>query len=140
MQNTQYISSSEKQTQKIARHFAKQLHSGDLVLLSGDLGAGKTIFVRGLASAFSKSKVSSPSFAILHTYHGKKVDVHHFDLYRLNNPNELSAFGGEEILFGPGIKVVEWPQRANLSAAAKCTITIEKLNEDQRRITINWNN
>ena len=96
------------------------------------------MFVRGLASRFSRSGVSSPSFAIMNTYKGKKTDVHHFDLYRLKSENELYGFGGEEQLFGDGIKVVEWPERAHLKGKERCSVCIEKLDENTRRITVDW--
>ena len=133
-----YISKNEKNTKKIAKNVAKNLKNGDIVLLYGDLGAGKTVFVRGLASRFSRSMVSSPSFAIMNTYKGKKIDVHHFDLYRLKSENELFGFGGEEQLFGDGIKVVEWPERAHLEGKERCSVRIEKLDENTRRITVDW--
>ena len=134
----EYISKNEKQTIKIAKTVAKKLNDGDIVLLEGDLGAGKTVFVRGLASRFSRDRVSSPSFAIMNTYNGKKLNVHHFDLYRLKSENELYGFGGEEQLFGSGIKIVEWPERAHLEGKERCSVRIEKLDENTRRITIEW--
>lgn len=136
----EYISKNEKNTAKVGKIVAKNLQNGDIVLLCGDLGAGKTVFVRGLASHFSKSRVSSPSFAICNTYRGKKVDVHHFDLYRLKNENELFGFGGEEQLFGDGIKVVEWPERFNFNGKEKCRVLIEKIDDSTRRICVEWNN
>ena len=134
------ISKSEKNTKKIGKKIAKNLKNGDIVLLYGDVGAGKTVFVKGLASRFSKQPASSPSFAICNTYKGKKLSVHHFDLYRLKSENELYGFGGEEQLFGDGIKVVEWPERAHLEGKERCQITIEKIDENTRRILVNWNN
>jgi tRNA threonylcarbamoyladenosine biosynthesis protein TsaE len=134
----EYISKNEKQTIKIAKSIAKELKNGDIVLLFGDLGAGKTVFVRGLASRFSRDRVSSPSFAIMNAYKGKKTDVHHFDLYRLKSENELYGFGGEEQLFGDGIKVVEWPERAHLAGKERCSVKIEKLDENTRRISVEW--
>ena len=135
-----FLSKSEKQTYKIGRKVAKKLHNGDIVLLCGDLGAGKTVFVRGLASLFSRDRVSSPSFAICHTYRGKKMDVVHFDLYRLKSENELYGFGGEEQLFGDGIKVVEWPERAHLEGKERLSVKIEKVDENTRSIELDWKN
>ena len=106
-------------------------------MLEGDLGAGKTVFVRGLASKFSKDRVSSPSFAIAHTYRGKKADVHHFDLYRINSKDEVFGFGGEELLFGDGIKVVEWPERFDFDDW-RVKVEISKIDENERRIVVEW--
>ena len=133
----EYVSKSEKDTKKIGRKIAKKLVSGDIVLLEGDLGAGKTVFVRGLASKFSKDRVSSPSFAIAHTYRGKKADVHHFDLYRINSKDEVFGFGGEELLFGDGIKVVEWPERFDFDDWC-VKVEISKIDENERRIVVEW--
>ena len=133
----EYVSKSEKDTKKIGRKIAKKLVSGDIVLLEGDLGAGKTVFVRGLASKFSKDRVSSPSFAIAHTYRGKKADVHHFDLYRINSKDEVFGFGGEELLFGDGIKVVEWPERFDFDDW-RVKVEISKIDENERRIVVEW--
>ena len=136
----EFVSKSEKTTQKIGKMVAKQLKNGDIVLLYGDLGAGKTVFVKGLASRFSSANVSSPSFAILNTYKGKKQNVHHFDLYRLKSENEIYGFGGEEQLFGDGIKVVEWPVRAQLEGKERCSVQITKIDENTRRICVEWKN
>lgn len=132
------VSKSEKNTLKIGKKIAKNLRNGDIVLLKGDLGAGKTVLVRGLVSRFSHDRVSSPSFAIAHTYKGKHVDVHHFDLYRIKSEDEIYGFGGEELLFGDGIKVIEWPERFGVLAKVRCEISIFKINENQRRIVIEW--
>lgn len=135
----EYVSKSEKDTEKVGRLVAKNLKSGDIVLLNGDLGSGKTVLARGIVSRFSKDRAISPSFAISHTYKGKKLDVHHFDLYRLKSEDELFGFGGEETLYGDGIKIVEWPERAHIADKARCLITIEKIDENTRRILIAWN-
>lgn len=135
-----YISKSEKQTIRIAQKLAKRLKNGNTVLLYGDLGAGKTVFVKGIVKRFAKCRVSSPSFAIVYTYEGKHFNIHHFDLYRVASLEEFFSFGGEEILFGDGIKIVEWPEKLNIFSEPTCVVRISKIDEDQRRIDIEWKN
>ena len=81
------ISNSEEETMLCARHLASQLKAGDIVFLQGDLGAGKTTFVKGLAQAFkvSSKKVTSPTFVLMNYYKGR-IPIYHFDLYRLEKP------------------------------------------------------
>ncbi|MCB1149562.1 MAG: tRNA (adenosine(37)-N6)-threonylcarbamoyltransferase complex ATPase subunit type 1 TsaE [Chlamydiia bacterium] len=91
---------------------AETLPDGAVVCLTGDLGAGKTSLVKGLARAYQihEDSVSSPTFPLLHIYEGLKT-VHHFDLYRINSAEEFIAMGFDEHLFAGGIAVIEWPER-----------------------------
>ena len=103
-------SHNREETLKIAKEFAKSLKSGDIVLLYGDLGAGKTVFVKGVVSAFCSCVVTSPTFTIVNTYEAN-IPLYHFDLYRLQSEEELYDIGAEELLFGNGISLVEWPEK-----------------------------
>ena len=106
-----FISQSPQMTQEYACKVAAGLRAGDVVLLQGDLGAGKTEFVKGLAAGLGvKERVTSPTFALLNVYQGR-VPVYHFDLYRLEHPEELAEIGFDEFLGGAGVAVVEWPDR-----------------------------
>jgi tRNA threonylcarbamoyladenosine biosynthesis protein TsaE len=105
-------SNSEEETKLCAQHFARQLKVGDIVFLQGDLGAGKTTFVKGLAQAFkvTSKKVNSPTFVLMNYYKGT-FPIYHFDLYRLGNPKEVDTVDFDEYFYGQGIAVIEWPER-----------------------------
>ena len=106
------ISNSEEETQLCAQHLAKQLKAGDIVFLQGDLGAGKTTFVKGLVQGFkvSPKKVNSPTFVLMNYYKGK-LPLYHFDLYRLGKPQEVDTLDFDEYFYGEGISLIEWPER-----------------------------
>lgn len=108
-----YISNSYDETIKLAKEFAKTLSAGDVVALEGDLGAGKTVFTKGIVQYFSTKKQDaiSPTFTIVNEYETSPV-VYHFDFYRITSSKELVAIGIEEYLYGDGICVIEWPERA----------------------------
>lgn len=134
----EFISNSADETLKIAADFALTLSVGDIVLLDGDLGAGKTVFVKGVANHFSNGKVIavSPTFVIVNTYE-TDPPIYHFDLYRINDVSELDAIGAEEYFYGDGISFVEWPERANgmFPSFAK-KVFIEKVDDNVRKIRI----
>lgn len=106
------LSSSEKETEAIAEEFASGLKSGDVVCLYGDLGAGKTQFVKGFVRAFGLSgdEVNSPTFTIINEYIGS-VPIYHFDCYRLEHEEEALEIGAEEYFYGNGVCIIEWPER-----------------------------
>jgi tRNA threonylcarbamoyladenosine biosynthesis protein TsaE len=109
------ISGSEEETRKIAGDLAKKLESGDVITLRGDLGSGKTHFVKGIAETFGidPDTVQSPTFTIIHEYRsGDALPVFHFDCYRLKHPEELLDIGIEHYLDEPGICCIEWPELA----------------------------
>ena len=91
------VTASEEETQAVARELSATLRAGDVVLLSGDLGAGKTTFVRGLAEGLGidPREVSSPTFTLVQEYRGGRVTLVHVDLYRLNDPREIDDLGRE---------------------------------------------
>ena len=105
----QYTSSSPEATREFARKLASFLIVGDVVLLQGDLGAGKTEFVKGLAEGLKVTeRVTSPTFTLMNLYQGT-MPVYHFDLYRLDDSEELINIGFEEFIGGDGVAVIEWP-------------------------------
>jgi tRNA threonylcarbamoyladenosine biosynthesis protein TsaE len=105
-----YKSNSPKETQNIAKAFAKTLKKGDVLCLSGDLGTGKTAFVQGLATGLGITDyVNSPTFTIVNCYEGV-LPLYHFDVYRIADPDEMYEIGYEEYVYGDGISVIEWPE------------------------------
>ena len=103
-----FISKSEQDTISFAENFAKELKKGDIVVLSGDLGSGKTKFVQGVLRHFGlESEISSPTFTIVNEYTSPTVNIYHFDVYRLEDADEFYAMGGEEY-FESGICLIEW--------------------------------
>jgi tRNA threonylcarbamoyladenosine biosynthesis protein TsaE len=105
-------SSSPDETIKIAKEFAKTVEPGDVICLEGNLGAGKTHFVKGFVQGLGLSGdvVSSPTFTIINEYEGE-LPVYHFDCYRLEHVQEAIEIGAEEYLYGEGVCIVEWPDR-----------------------------
>lgn len=102
------ISNSEEETKLIGRKFAKDLKKGDVIVLTGDLGSGKTKFTEGVLQFFGlENEISSPTFNIVNEYVDKDVNVYHFDVYRLEDEDEFYAIGGEEY-FEKGICLIEW--------------------------------
>jgi len=106
------ICNSEAETMALAHRIGKQTTAGDIICLKGDLGAGKTCFVKGFVKAFgiAPELVSSPTFSIINEYEGE-LPVYHFDCYRLENPQEALEIGAEEYLYGDGVSIIEWPER-----------------------------
>lgn len=105
-------SDSAEATRELGFRMGRELKGGDVVALEGPLGAGKTVFVQGLAGALGITEaVSSPTFTIISEYRGS-MTLYHMDLYRLNTPEEFAFLGVEEIIEGDGVTVVEWGEKA----------------------------
>ena len=132
-----FNSQSEKETEKFAENFAKTLIPGDVVALFGEMGAGKTAFVRGFLRGFSfEGEVSSPTFAIVHEYHGGILPVFHFDMYRVESWDDLYSTAFFEYIDMGGISVIEWSENIeNALPENSKRILIEKTGENQRKIT-----
>ena len=113
----EHVTSSEQETLALARSFARRLVRGDVVALTGELGTGKTRFVKGVCDAFGASqRVSSPSFIILNRYAGvdaenREMFLYHLDLYRIRSLEEVYDLGYEEFLYGDGVTLVEWAEQ-----------------------------
>mgnify|MGYP001851655390 FL=1 len=103
-----YISKNEQDTIDFAEKFASSLSIGDIVVLTGELGSGKTKFVQGVLKHFNmEDEISSPTFTIVNEYTSDKTNVYHFDVYRLEDSDEFYAMGGDEY-FSKGICLIEW--------------------------------
>jgi tRNA threonylcarbamoyladenosine biosynthesis protein TsaE len=106
------VTESEAETIALGRQLARDLSPGDVVLLEGVLGAGKTAFARGLAAGLGvpEEEVRSPTFTLVNPYRGR-IPVYHVDLYRIAKPEELDELGLEDVFGGNGVAVVEWAER-----------------------------
>ena len=128
------------ETESLAGQIAAQLLPGDIIRLHGEIGVGKTVFVRGIAEFFGcELEVCSPTFAIMNIY-GGSIPLYHFDLYRLESEDEIFEAGLYEFLGGEGISLVEWPELLETYPDARVfDVTIEKdlsISEEYRKITL----
>ncbi len=108
---TSFESDSPKETRRIAATLAKNLKGGSVVALFGELGSGKTTFVKGMCRALNvRDDVTSPTFTLIQEYSGT-IPIYHFDFYRIEEPAEMLQLGCEEYFYGDGICLIEWPER-----------------------------
>jgi len=128
---------SESETGDAGRALAASLRAGAVVLLTGDLGAGKTAFVRGLAEGLgvSRDEVSSPTFTLVQEYRGGRLPLFHVDLYRLNDPREIDDLGLDEIA-DEGVLAIEWAEKMRAAPPESIRVSIEHDGDSDRRITI----
>ncbi len=130
----QIISSSAKETEQIAFEFAKKLNKGEVVLLDGDLGAGKTVFVKGVCKYFGLSGVTSPTYAYLNVYGDL---IYHYDCYRLSSGEDAERLGLTDYFNGENICIIEWADNIFDVLPDGCKrVTIEKISENERKITL----
>jgi tRNA threonylcarbamoyladenosine biosynthesis protein TsaE len=130
------VTHSEQETADAARTLAGTLRSGEVILLSGNLGAGKTAFVRGLAAGLEidPEDVSSPTFTLVHEYRGGRLTLYHADLYRLDKV-ATEDLGLEEMGVSDGVLAIEWPDRLAHSLPGAREVRIEIVDENTRRIS-----
>jgi tRNA threonylcarbamoyladenosine biosynthesis protein TsaE len=128
---------SEDETIAVARELAARLRAGDVVLLSGTLGAGKTAFVRGLAEGLGidPGEVSSPTFTIVHEYRGGRLSLYHADLYRLERA-ATEDIGLEEMGVKDGVLAIEWPDRLTHDLPGAREVRIALVDENTREINL----
>jgi tRNA threonylcarbamoyladenosine biosynthesis protein TsaE len=132
------ISDSPFETETAGREFAWDLPAGSIVALTGQLGSGKTRFVKGLVAAIgAPGEVTSPTFTLIHEYTGGRVPVYHFDFFRIEDRQSAERLGLEEYFFGDGICVVEWADKfPDLIPPGARWISFETKSETDRLITI----
>ena len=107
-----FISNSPAETEAIGRQVAENIGVGSVLALKGELGSGKTLFVKGVVAGLGGSAdVTSPTFTILHEYRAGRLPIYHFDLFRIENPQALARLGLDDYFFGDGISVIEWADR-----------------------------
>ncbi len=133
-----FISKSEKDTYKIAKKFERTLSGGEVVILNGDLGAGKTTFTKGLAKALGITEnVTSPTFTLMNIYTSGRLKLYHFDMYRIEDESEAQELGLDEFFYGNGVCMIEWAENIkNMLPKNLITINITKLGENEREIEI----
>ena len=134
---SEFISHSERDTEELGARLAAGLPGGTVVAMYGDLGAGKTAFVRGMARGLGLDcRVSSPTFTIVNEYLGKR-ELIHFDMYRLSGADELFDIGWEDYLSRGAVCAVEWSENVeDAFFGDEVRVTIEKLSANERKITI----
>ena len=132
-----YITHSPTETEAVGAALAKVLRPGTVLAYRGDLGAGKTAFTRGLAKGLGCGEiVTSPTYTIVNEYLSGRLPLFHFDMYRLASSDDLWDIGWEDYLERGGVCAVEWSENVEDALEGAVYVTIEKLGEDSRRITI----
>ena len=133
----QYITNSPCETEAIGAALGNIIKPGTVIAYRGDLGAGKTAFTRGLARGLGCTEiVTSPTYTIVNEYLGGRIPLFHFDMYRLRSSDDLFDIGWEDYLDRGGVCAVEWSENVADAMEDAIYITIEKLGEDSRRITL----
>jgi tRNA threonylcarbamoyladenosine biosynthesis protein TsaE len=141
MSAVEYITGSADETIALGRELAPMLRTMRMVVLHGDLGAGKTTLVKGIAEALgaaSQDDVTSPTFTLIHEYRGPDVTLYHVDLYRIERERELATLGLDELFASEGnLVVIEWGEKfPRLVAECDAEIRIERAGESERKLTL----
>ena len=141
MNSVEYITRSADETISLGRELAAKLKDLRMVILHGDLGAGKTTLVKGIAEglkAGSQDDVTSPTFTLIHEYRGPDVTLYHVDLYRIDTERELATLGLDELFASEGnLVVIEWGEKfPRLVGECDAEIRIERRGEAERRISV----
>lgn len=132
------LSKSPRETKEIAGKLGRTLKKGDVVALIGELGSGKTCFTQGLMKGLGVkvNKITSPSFVLINEYRGR-LPVYHFDIYRLNNIQEVVDLGYEEYFYGNGVTIIEWADKIEELLPKKCImVNLKVVSENERKISI----
>ena len=133
----EFITHSPAETEALGAALANILPSGTVLAYEGDLGAGKTAFTRGLARGLGiLDPVTSPTYTIVNEYLGGRIPLFHFDMYRLHSADDLFDIGWEDYLERGGVCAVEWSENVEEALESPIVVTIEKLGEESRKITV----
>ncbi len=133
----EFITNSPAETEALGEKIGACLPAGTVLAYRGDLGAGKTAFTRGLARGLGATEqVTSPTYTIVNEYLTGRLPLFHFDMYRLSSADDLFDIGWEDYLDRGGICAVEWSENVGSAMTDAVTVTIEKLGEESRRITV----
>ncbi|GAC1431269.1 MAG: hypothetical protein NVS1B11_12440 [Terriglobales bacterium] len=140
MDNKEFITHSAEETVALGRTLAALLDPPKLVVLRGDLGAGKTTLVKGIAEAFQAGReddVTSPTFTLIHEYRGPTVNVYHIDLYRVDTPRQLETLGLDDLFSEKSVLLIEWGEKfARFERERDVDIAIERVSENVRRVCV----
>ncbi len=132
-----YITQSPEETERIGVMLGQKLNSGRIIAYRGDLGAGKTAFTRGLARGLGcTEQVTSPTYTIVNEYLSGRIPLFHFDMYRLRSSDDLWGIGWDDYLDRGGVCAVEWSENVADAMENAIWVTIEKIGDEERRITI----
>jgi len=133
----QIISNSPERTQELGRQLGQLAQPGDVILLTGDLGAGKTCLTQGIAWGLDIDEfAASPSFTIMREHYGR-LPLYHVDFYRLNSIEDIYDFGIDDYLFGKGLCVIEWAEKGmELMPEERLLIEIEYVSENERKLDL----
>lgn len=128
MSNQVIVTHSEQETRELGRKLGTSCMSGDIVLLHGDLGVGKTVFTKGFAEGIGvQETVSSPTFTIVQIYESGRLPLYHFDVYRIADVEEMEEIGYEDYFYGNGVCLIEWAELISEILPDQCIdVTIEK--------------
>lgn len=132
------VSCGEAQTLEFGKKLGRLLKQPTLVLLQGDLGAGKTVFARGIARGLgvdSDIPITSPTFTLMNHYQAR-LDLYHFDLYRLSDPDELFELGFDDYAHGSGVALVEWPEKLDNPETPGLWVSLKRLDDERRGIEL----
>ena len=136
MSSWSVVSDGESQTLDLGWKLGQLLQQSTLVLLQGDLGAGKTVFARGIARGLGvdpQIPITSPTFTLMNHYHGR-LDLYHFDLYRLSDPDELIELGFDDYAYGSGVALIEWPEKLDNPETPGLWVDLKRIDDERREI------
>ena len=133
-----FTTNSPEETIALGRELASRLEPPKIVILRGDLGAGKTTLVKGIAEGFhaaSQDDVTSPTFTLIHEYRGPSATLYHIDLYRIDTPRELETLGLDDLIADNSVLLIEWGEKfVRFRREKDAEIAIERVSENQRRV------
>jgi tRNA threonylcarbamoyladenosine biosynthesis protein TsaE len=134
-----YFSNSEKETFSLGVKLSEKVKPGDIFLIEGALGVGKSVLIRGFAKGLGvEESIPSPSFTLVNEYQGK-YPIYHFDFYRINDPFELYELGFEDYIYSQGISFIEWPSKGeDLMPTEAIKVNIAITDDGKRQIEILW--
>ena len=140
METREFTTNSPEETIALGRALAAMLTPPKLVVLRGDLGAGKTTLVKGIAEGFqaaSEEDVTSPTFTLIHEYRGQKATLYHIDLYRVDTPRQLETLGLDDLIAENSILLIEWGEKfSRFERECDVEITLERVEENERKVRV----